>query len=88
MVRLSTRGIDDAGDVSYPHARPSSNHSGGVNVVFCDGHCQFLREDIDYDVYGRLMTPDGKNSKPINPSNAGANMSWQSVPLNDDDYVD
>jgi prepilin-type processing-associated H-X9-DG protein len=42
-------------------ARPASHHSSGVNVVFADGHTLFLRDDIDYLVYQRLMTPNGKN---------------------------
>ena len=42
-------------------ARPASTHSGGVNVVFADGHNQFLRDDIDYLVYQRLLTSNGKN---------------------------
>ena len=41
-------------------ARPASNHSGGVNVVFADGHTHFLRDDIDYLVYQRLLTTNGK----------------------------
>ena len=63
-------------------ARPSSNHPGGVNVVFCDSHTQFLREDIDYDVYARLMTPDGKNAK---VPTTGATVPWQSKSLSADD---
>ena len=47
----------------YEYARPSSNHTGGVNVVFCDTHTMFLSEQIDYFVYCLLMTPDGKNAK-------------------------
>ena len=43
-------------------ARPSSNHPGGVVVVFCDGHTRFLREDIDYVVYCALMTPHGSQA--------------------------
>lgn len=42
------------------YARPSSRHPGGVIVTFCDSHTQFLRENIDYNVYRHLMTPDGK----------------------------
>ncbi|HEX7450165.1 MAG TPA: DUF1559 domain-containing protein [Pirellulales bacterium] len=38
---------------------PSSNHPGGVNAVYCDGHLQFLSEDVDGAVYGALVTPDG-----------------------------
>jgi prepilin-type N-terminal cleavage/methylation domain-containing protein len=43
-------------------ARPSSNHPGGVVVVFADSSAKFLREDIDYPVYCQLMTPDGANA--------------------------
>lgn len=35
---------------------PSSRHSGGVNMAFCDGHIVFLDEKIDHNVYGMLMT--------------------------------
>jgi prepilin-type processing-associated H-X9-DG protein/prepilin-type N-terminal cleavage/methylation domain-containing protein len=42
------------------YARPASAHSGGVNVAFCDGHGDFLRDDIDYTVYQQLMTPWGR----------------------------
>jgi len=43
-------------------ARPSSYHTGGVNVAFCDAHAIFLRDDIEYRVYMQLMTPDGRQS--------------------------
>jgi len=42
------------------YARPASPHSGGVNVAFCDGHAEFLREDIDYLVYQRMLTSNGR----------------------------
>ncbi len=35
---------------------PSSPHSGGVNVVFCDGHVGFLRNAISGNVYSQLLT--------------------------------
>jgi len=47
-------------DIQY--ARPSSNHPGRVVVSFCDGHQQFLNEDIDYRVYQHLMTPDSNEA--------------------------
>jgi prepilin-type processing-associated H-X9-DG protein len=65
-------------DASLTSARPSSFHTGGgVNIAFCDTHVTFLREDIDYGVYGQLMTPDGKRC-PARP--------YFRVPLNDKDY--
>jgi prepilin-type N-terminal cleavage/methylation domain-containing protein len=48
-------------------ARPSSNHSGGVNVAFISGRVTFLREDIDYIVYIALMTLNDKKSDSPNP---------------------
>ncbi|HEV3343453.1 MAG TPA: DUF1559 domain-containing protein [Pirellulales bacterium] len=42
-------------------ARPSSNHSGFVNVAFCDGHTRSISQDIDYGVWCLLMTPDGRH---------------------------
>jgi hypothetical protein len=31
-----------------------------MNVAYCDGHGDFLRDDIDYKVYQALMTPNGR----------------------------
>jgi prepilin-type processing-associated H-X9-DG protein len=42
--------------------RPSSNHAGGVNVCFADGHTQYLQEGIEYHVYIALMTAHGRQS--------------------------
>ncbi|MEN6497123.1 MAG: DUF1559 domain-containing protein [Thermoguttaceae bacterium] len=52
----------DAGDrpQDIQYVRPSSHHGSGVVVSFCDGHQEFLRDDIDYQVYQHLMTPDSK----------------------------
>lgn len=42
-------------------ARPASAHGDGANVAFCDGHGSFMRSDIDYTVYQRLLTAKGSN---------------------------
>lgn len=39
--------------------RPSSNHSGGVNVIMCDGAGKFLNESMDPHVYLKLLTANG-----------------------------
>lgn len=39
------------------YARPSANHSGGLNSMFCGGNGRFLSEEMDYKVYTQLMTP-------------------------------
>jgi len=48
------------GDIE--HARPSSHHSGGVVVSYCDGHQGFLDEGVDYNVYRSQMVPDDARS--------------------------
>ena len=42
---------------TFPYA--NSNHSGGVNVLFCDGSAKFISDQIDGTVYSKLITPQG-----------------------------
>ncbi|MDG2384213.1 MAG: DUF1559 domain-containing protein [Pirellulaceae bacterium] len=58
-------------------ARPSSNHSGGVNVVFCDSHASFLSEDVAPNVYAQLLT--ASRSQARHPRQGG--KSWQQTPI-------
>ena len=37
----------------------ASNHAGGANFVYMDGHVAFLTENIDIDTYRALSTRDG-----------------------------
>ncbi len=39
--------------------RPSSQHAGGVNVIFCDGSGKFLSENMDKTTYAKLLTSNG-----------------------------
>ena len=41
---------------------PSSSHSGGVQVVFCDAHTRFIAESINAGVYAQLVTSGYSNS--------------------------
>lgn len=67
-------------------ARPSSNHPGGVNAFFCDGHMRFIAEDIQYHVYTQLMTPNQRGVV-INPTTTigTAGSAW-AYTLNEADY--
>lgn len=49
---------------SYTNARPSSQHPGGVNMLFCDGHSRFVSQEIDYQVYCLLMSSYGQQVMP------------------------
>lgn len=39
--------------------RPSSQHAGGVNMMMCDGSGKFLAENVDKQVYEKLVTSNG-----------------------------
>ena len=43
----------------------SSNHSGGVNALFCDGSVRFISESIDGTVYSKIITPNGGKLPPV-----------------------
>ena len=46
-----------------PYARPASKHPGGFVAAMCDGSVKNLSQDIGYQVYTLLMTPNGNHSK-------------------------
>lgn len=51
-------------------ARPSSNHSGGVNVIFADGHGEFVGDDMHPYIYARRLTVSS-----VNATYPGANVN-------------
>ncbi len=67
-VRRPNRGKNitpsDSNYANIDYARPSSQHTGGVNVAFCDAHTKTLSDSIDYDVYRQLMTCDTRSATP------------------------
>jgi len=48
--------------------RPSSNHSGGVNVTLAGGSTRFVSETISYTVYQALLTTNHKKSNVPEPN--------------------
>jgi prepilin-type N-terminal cleavage/methylation domain-containing protein/prepilin-type processing-associated H-X9-DG protein len=62
---------------TLPNYGPSSQHSNGTNVAFCDGHTKFISSGISADVYMQLVT--SRNSKAL--------ASYQTVyTLSESDY--
>lgn len=59
------------GTSNYNTARPSSKHHGGFVVSYCGEQVQFMKDEVDYSVYARLMTPSGRNTVPA--------FAWQAV---------
>ncbi len=66
---LPTSGADGLG-----FSRPSSQHPGGAGVMFCDGHYQFVSEDIPYKVFTQMMTP---NQQGVITPNVGKTVKQQ-----------
>jgi prepilin-type N-terminal cleavage/methylation domain-containing protein/prepilin-type processing-associated H-X9-DG protein len=59
---------------SFPYL--SSNHSGGINVLFCDGSVRFLTDTVNGVVYAKLITPSGSKLPPL----------YKQFPLSSDEY--
>ncbi len=47
---------DPNGDFNYLSSAPRSNHLGGVNVVFMDGHAGFLLDNVDEIVMAYMIS--------------------------------
>ena len=60
---------------AVPYARPLSGHPTGFMVAFCDGRVKFVSESINYMVYCRLMTSEGKKYLPAGMTAANANAT-------------
>jgi prepilin-type N-terminal cleavage/methylation domain-containing protein len=73
------------------YARPNSNHPSAFNAAFCDASVKFISDGIDYDVFRRLMTSEGKKYMPagIDDSTSPVTLNMraiQKVPLTNGDY--
>jgi prepilin-type N-terminal cleavage/methylation domain-containing protein/prepilin-type processing-associated H-X9-DG protein len=55
---------------------PSSNHTGAVNVLYCDGSVRLLQDSVDGTVYAKLVTPAGSKMSPL----------WRQMPLGSDEF--
>lgn len=54
---------------------PSSNHAGGVNMLFGDGAVRFISDTIDGTVYSKAITPAGSKLPPL----------YKQLPVNQDE---
>lgn len=62
---------------------PSSNHPGGVNAAFADGHTRYIRDSIDVQTYCHLMTSNGQNTASLSTTVLGWYRSTGWIPLNE-----
>lgn len=55
---------------------PSSAHTGGVVVAFCDGHTAFLSDKLQSYEYAQLLTRRSRWSGTTNTTNSPAMQPW------------
>lgn len=60
---------------------PSSKHKGGFAATFCGGNVRFLTQQMDKQVYARLMTSSGSNNSALTPPAT----SWQAALVSEKD---
>ena len=81
-VAMSMPNKQKGGPEAFPTnsiaAAPNSNHPGGVNVAYAEGSVGFLSDNIDVNVYARLVSAGGARPR-------GAAITSQD-PLGDNAY--
>ncbi len=40
---------------------PTSNHKGGVNVAFADGHVRFVTDDVESNIWWAMGSRNGRD---------------------------
>jgi prepilin-type N-terminal cleavage/methylation domain-containing protein len=67
------------------YGRPSSEHTGGVLVVFCDGHTRFISDALDWKVYCQLLTPNSTGA-PAPTAMGVVCPGYNAVPISESNY--
>jgi prepilin-type N-terminal cleavage/methylation domain-containing protein/prepilin-type processing-associated H-X9-DG protein len=62
-LKLGPEANDASNVLRVTAAAPNSAHPGGVNVGFVDGSVDFISDNIDINVYARLVTPGGARDR-------------------------
>jgi prepilin-type N-terminal cleavage/methylation domain-containing protein len=83
------------GSFGQRFARPASEHPDVFVAVFCEGNTKEISQDIAFQVYQQLMTPDGQKIEDVT-NNPGVMIEKQlqnankprfmNPPLNESDY--
>jgi len=63
-VQTPNRKACNAGNPWESYIGASSKHSGGVNVVFIDGHVGFIRNGVNYNIWHGIGTINGQETIP------------------------
>jgi len=80
-----TKSVNDGWEYAYP----TSRHPGVFNMSMWDGSTRTVSNNINYTVYGRLMSSEGRRCQ--DPGSAsfvppGPYPAWQALPLSGVDF--
>jgi prepilin-type processing-associated H-X9-DG protein len=71
--------------IDADHARPSSFHPGGFMMCMVDGSVKFVNQNVEYPVYCKLMSHNGKKCRTpgyaTEPAPGIPNPPWQRIPI-------
>jgi prepilin-type N-terminal cleavage/methylation domain-containing protein len=81
-ILRNTGVVSSAPKSDAANGHPSSNHSGGFHLTFCDGRSQFVSDDIEYRVYCLLMAPSNAEAKYAHNSAGGTHGDPVVYPAN------
>ena len=69
------------------HARPAAFHPDGFMVCLVDGSVRFVSEKVNYQVYSKLLTSNGKKCRTpglVSETNLPV-PGWQAIPVKEDE---
>ena len=73
--------------INVAEAYPNSRHPGGFIMSMWDGSARYVNNTIDYTVYARLMSSDGRRTQdPAAPAFTGPTPAYQANSLSGADY--
>ena len=72
--------------LNVAQAHPQSYHPNGFNMCMADGSVKFASASMDYMIYAKLMTSNGRRTRDPNNPAVSPFPNWQIVPIKDGDY--
>jgi hypothetical protein len=85
-LRTGTAASDSYGAQNAAFERPASAHPEIFIVAFCGGSTKSINQNIAFQVYQELMTPDGQKATVPNTNPPTDLRGFMTPPLGDGDY--
>lgn len=90
QVAINRRMMESPPLLDRDFARPSAFHPDGFMMCMADGSVRFVSGTVAYEVYGKLMSHNGRKAHTpgMDPSNENTpTPTWQAVPISEGDLT-